>query len=86
MRKYFDELRALIDVVLWKLVRKQNEFHLRKIIYLLNVSLYIKKKVFKYLYVMDVKDYVNWNTHTHTHTNHSCEGTWSQLILTFFIG
>lgn len=44
----------------------------------------ILKKVFKYLYVMDVKDYLNWNTHTHT--NHSCEGTWSQLTLTFFIG
>ena len=28
----------------------------------------IFKKVFKYLYVMDVKDYLNWNTHTHTHT------------------
>lgn len=26
----------------------------------------ILKKVFKYLYVMDVKDYLNWNTHTHT--------------------
>ena len=46
MRKYFDKL-SWGPWFMWyygNWLEKKNEFHLRKIIYLLNVSLYIKKK------------------------------------------